>query len=116
MGRCHRPTRRGVLDGKTLTPDYDEAEDILNLWVEGPRPAVTYETSEGHLVQLDPESREFIGLAIVDFDARRKGSDIAIEVPRFGHRVLQYACNCLSAPESGLVDLTGLSRPHRAGC
>ena len=80
-----------TLDGTPLTPDYDEVEDILYLWKAGPQPAVTFETSEGHLVQLDPETREFVGLAIIDYRARWEGKDVAVEVPQFEHRVLQYA-------------------------
>ena len=46
-----------ALDGKFLTSDYDDDADILYLWVESPCSAVTYETSQGHVVQLDPETR-----------------------------------------------------------
>jgi uncharacterized protein YuzE len=78
-----------AIDGTTLTPDYDEDADILYLWVQGPCAAVTYETRDGHLVQLDPESREFVGVAIVDYKARWEGNEIAIEVPVVEERVLQ---------------------------
>lgn len=80
-----------TLDGAVLNPDYDESEDILYLWVNGPQPAVTFETSEGHLVQLDPESRELVGLVIVDYRARWEGQEIAVEVPLYEQRVLQFA-------------------------
>ncbi len=78
-----------ALDGQFLTSDYDEEADILNLWVESPCPAITYETQQGHLVQLDPDTREFVGVAIVDYKARWEGKDIAIEVPVVEKRVLQ---------------------------
>ncbi len=78
-----------ALDGKFLTSDYDEDADILFLWVNEPQPAVTYETSDGHLVQLDPETREFVGVAIVDFEARWRGQAITIEIPRVEERVLE---------------------------
>ena len=78
-----------ALDGKFLTSDYDEEADILYLWVEGPCPAITYETSRGHLVQLDPGTREFVGVAIVDYKARWEGQEIAIEIPVVEERVLQ---------------------------
>ena len=78
-----------ALDGKSLTPDYDDGADILYLWVESTRPAVTYETSQGHLVQLDPETREFVGVTIVDYKARWAGKDITIEIPVVEERVLQ---------------------------
>jgi uncharacterized protein YuzE len=78
-----------AIDGKFLTSDYDEDADILYLWVEGPRPAVTYETRDGHLVQLDPETREFVGVAIIDYKARWEGQEIRVEVPVVEERVLQ---------------------------
>jgi uncharacterized protein YuzE len=77
------------LDGKFLTADYDEVADILYLWVDEPRPAVTYETRDGHQVQLDPETREFVGVAVVDYKARWDGKDIAIEIPVVEQRVLE---------------------------
>ncbi len=81
-----------TLDGTVLTPDYDEVEDILYLWIEGgPRPAVTFETSHGHLVQLDPETRDLIGVTIIDYRQLWEGKEIALEIPQFEHRVLQPA-------------------------
>ena len=78
-----------TLDGMALTPDYDEEADVLHLWVDAPRTAVTYETSHGHLVQLNPETREFVGVAIVDYKARWEGQEIRVEVPVVEERVLQ---------------------------
>ena len=70
-----------VLDGKELTPDYDEDADILFLWVDGPRPAITHETDDGHHVQLDPVTREVVGLAIIDYRERWEGRPIKVELP-----------------------------------
>ena len=78
-----------ALDGKFLTSDYDDEADVLYLWVDSPCPAVTYETSQGHLVQLDPETREFVGVTIVDYKARWAGKDITVEIPVVEERVLQ---------------------------
>ena len=79
------------LEGTPLVSDYDEGADILYLWTEGPWPAVTYEDDHGHLIQLDPETREFVGVMIVDFRARWEGRDIRISVPLVEERVLQLA-------------------------
>ena len=79
------------LDDRLLIADYDEEEDILYLWVDDRRSAVTYESDEGHLVQLDADTREFIGVTIVDYKARWEGKSIAFDVPQFEHRVLQPA-------------------------
>ena len=78
-----------ALDGKFLTSDYDEDADVLYLWVEEPCAAITYETSQGHLVQLDPHTREFVGVTIVDFKSRWEGTEITIEVPVVEERVLE---------------------------
>jgi len=78
-----------ALDGKFLASDYDDVADVLYLWVEEPRPAITYETTQGHLVQLDPDTREFVGVTIVDFKARWEGVEITIEVPVVEERVLE---------------------------
>lgn len=80
-----------TLDGTALTPDYDEEADILYLWVDAARPAVTYETKHGHLVQLDPETRAFVGVTIVDYRARWEGQEILLEIPVVEERVLQLA-------------------------
>ena len=80
-----------TLDGLVMTPDYDEDEDILYLWVNGPQAAVTFETSQGHLVQLDPESHELVGITIVDYRRLWEGKEIAVDVPQFHQRVLQLA-------------------------
>jgi hypothetical protein len=79
-----------AIDGEPVgTSDYDEIADILYLWMGEPRPAVTYETAQGHLVQLDPETREFLGLAIIDYKATWEGKSIAFDVPVVEHRVLE---------------------------
>lgn len=78
-----------ALDGKFLTSDYDADADVLYLWVKEPCAAVTYETSQGHLVQLDPETRQFVGVAIVDYKARwEDAGEITVEVPVVEERVL----------------------------
>jgi uncharacterized protein YuzE len=71
------------------TSDYDEVADILYLWVNKPRRAITYETADGHLVQLDPETREFVGVAIVDYKATWEGQTIRIDVPVVDQRILE---------------------------
>lgn len=81
------------LDGLPLISDYDQDADILYLWTEpGPRPAVTYEDENGHLVQLDPDTREFVGLLLVDYKARWEDEErivVHVPVPRIEERVLE---------------------------
>jgi hypothetical protein len=62
-----------------LTFEYDADEDTLFAWVGSePRPAITYETDEGHLVRLDPETKEFVGVTIRDYKARWADEPISI--------------------------------------
>jgi len=54
-----------------LSCEYDADEDVMYAWVgERPRAAITYETSEGHLVRLDPETKEFVGVTIFEYEAQ----------------------------------------------
>lgn len=71
------------------TSDYDEVADILYLWASEPCKAITYETADGHLVQLDPETRGFLGVAILDYKASWEGKSITIDVPVVEQRVLE---------------------------
>ena len=66
------------LETKTeLACEHDPDEDILYGWVgDAPRSAVSYETDEGHMVRLDPETGEFLGVTIFDFAARWQGRPI----------------------------------------
>ncbi len=79
------------LDGTPLVADYDDVEDILYLWVTGPVPSVTFETREGHLVQLAAESREFVGATIIDYRQLWEGKPITLDIPQFEQHVLQPA-------------------------
>jgi uncharacterized protein YuzE len=81
------------LDGVPLSAEYDKEQDVLYLWTgEKPREAVTYETEDGHLVRLDPETREFVGVTILDFQARwAETGEIRLQVPSIEERVLQPA-------------------------
>lgn len=59
--------------------EYDEDEDILYAWVgDEPRAAITYETDEGHLVRLDPETKDLVGVTVLDYRARWEDKPINI--------------------------------------
>lgn len=63
-----------------LNCEYDEDDDTLYAWVgEKPREAITYETEQGHLVRLDPETKEFVGVTIFDFHGRWANDGITLE-------------------------------------
>jgi hypothetical protein len=84
-----------------LSCDYDREEDILYAWVgEGPRAAITYETDDGHLIRLDPDTHEFVGVTIFNYEARWADRPIKLEweleverpvpwIPRFARKERQ---------------------------
>jgi hypothetical protein len=79
-------------DGTPLTAQYDEANDAFNLWLDKPRPSRRHETADGHLVHLDPYSREFLGLTVPFFESRwRRQAEIAFEAPHAKRRLLLSA-------------------------
>ncbi len=43
---------------------YDAEADIAYLSIGDPRPAVSWESPEGHLVRLDPRTDELVGLTL----------------------------------------------------
>lgn len=69
------------LGKQELQHEIDSEEDILYLWVDGPRASVTYETTDGHLVHLDPETQELVGVTVMDYEAIWQHRDINIEIP-----------------------------------
>lgn len=60
---------------------YDEEDDVLYLSVSAPQPAITWESPEGALVRLDPETREVIGLTILDASEVLENGEMDITVP-----------------------------------
>lgn len=63
----------------TLNYEYDEDDDTLYAWVgQSPSEAITYETDEGYLIRLDPETREFVGVTIFDYHAKQD-EEISLE-------------------------------------
>jgi uncharacterized protein YuzE len=69
-----------VLEGRvTLNCEYDAENDILYAWIgDKPRQAITYETDEGHLVRLDPETQGFVGVTIFEW-SHRSTEEIRLE-------------------------------------
>ena len=68
-----------------LACEYDAENDVLHAWVgDKPRPAISnesiiYESDDGHLIRLDPETKEFVGVTIFDFQARWAEQPICLE-------------------------------------
>lgn len=60
---------RFVLDeDEELGYDYDEAGDILYLWRgDQPSEAISFETPEGHLLRVDENTLEIVGITLFDW-------------------------------------------------
>jgi uncharacterized protein YuzE len=63
-----------------LQCEYDAEADTLYAWTgDKPRAAITYETDEGHLIRLDPDTKEFVGVTIFDFRASWQDKPICLD-------------------------------------
>jgi hypothetical protein len=70
--------------GATVRPNdeisvsYDCAGDVLYLSIGEPRPAITRGEKNGLLIRADPQTREVVGLTILDYEAKfRQLADIS---------------------------------------
>ncbi len=66
------------------TTSYDERGDVLYLGVGPPSEALTWESPEGHLVRLDPDTPEVVGLTVLCFAGRKARGPIVVTVPAPG--------------------------------
>ena len=66
---------------KFTTCDYDAPNDVLYLSIGRPREAVTWESPEGHLVRLDPETGALLGLTILQLKSRIARGDVRVTLP-----------------------------------
>lgn len=67
---------------------YDQEADVLYLAIEKPRPATCEERVDGALVRIDPETRQVVGLTILDYgvcDEERWNKIIGLELPEELH-------------------------------
>jgi uncharacterized protein YuzE len=60
---------------------YDESSDVLYLSIGSPREAIVWESPEGHLVRLDPVTREVVGLTILHAHEQAAGEQIPVTFP-----------------------------------
>lgn len=60
---------------------YDEGGDLLYLSVGLPSESLTWESPEGHLVRVDPDTLDVVGLTVMGFAARRAQGSISVTVP-----------------------------------
>jgi uncharacterized protein YuzE len=55
---------------KTLTFSYEPSSDELNIHIGEPRPAISKEIDDEIYLRIDPETREVLGLTVLNFRAR----------------------------------------------
>jgi hypothetical protein len=60
---------------------YDELGDVLYLSVGQPSEALTWESPEGHLVRLDPDTLRVVGLTVLCFAGQKARGPITVTVP-----------------------------------
>ena len=53
--------------------NYDVKSDILYLSIGSPKKAICLELEEGILIRIAPDTKEIVGLTIIDFVYRFKG-------------------------------------------
>ena len=60
---------------------YDESSGVLYLSIGSPREAIVWESPEGHLVRLDPVTREVVGLSILHAHEQAARERIPVTFP-----------------------------------
>ena len=66
---------------KFTTCEYDARNDVLYLSIGRPREAITWESPEGHLVRLDPDTGDLLGLTILHMKAKIARGDVRVTLP-----------------------------------
>jgi len=76
-----------TLDGRPLSSEYDQEADILYLWVgREPQEAISVTSNEGHLVRLDPETYDVVGLTVFEASEvlNQPGTEFVVSLPSLG--------------------------------
>ena len=60
---------------------YDVDADVLYLSIGKPREALTWESPEGHLVRLDPETGELAGVTILHASHKLGAGGTVVSIP-----------------------------------
>lgn len=60
---------------------YDQESDVLYLSIGRPRPAIVWESPEGVLVRLDPETRDLVGLTVLNAHRAIEMGEIMVTIP-----------------------------------
>ena len=55
---------------KKLTLSYDKDADVLYMSFGAPQKAISEESEEGILIRRHPDTREVVGVTIIDFEKR----------------------------------------------
>jgi uncharacterized protein YuzE len=62
---------------------YDAENDVAYLSIGEPREAVTWESPEGHLLRLDPDTDQLVGVTFLHLKERMGTGDLTITFPEW---------------------------------
>jgi hypothetical protein len=60
---------------------YDAENDVAYLSVDAPREAIVWESPEGHLIRLDPDTDELVGITFLFLRERIARGDVTVTFP-----------------------------------
>jgi len=62
---------------------YDAESDVAYLSIGSPREAIVWESPEGHLLRLDPDTDELVGITFLHLRARIEAGGLDITFPEY---------------------------------
>ena len=62
---------------------YDAESDVAYLSIGGPREAIVWESPEGHLLRLDPDTDELVGITFLHLSDRIEAGGLSITFPEY---------------------------------
>ncbi|HUY12971.1 MAG TPA: DUF2283 domain-containing protein [Terriglobia bacterium] len=68
-----------------LKVNYDPSSDVLYLSYGDPREAISEEIEDGEFLRLDPDTRQVVGVTVVDFSKRfsqHPGNTLSFRFPQ----------------------------------
>lgn len=86
---------------------YDAENDVAYLSIGTPRAAITWESPEGHLLRLDPNTDELVGITFLHLKERIDAGGLKVTfpestIPSSGELPTQ-ACKSMTVPQTVLA-------------
>jgi uncharacterized protein YuzE len=76
----------GIKKNMELKVNYDPKGDVLYMFFGEPRAAVSEEIADGEFLRFDPETRQPVGITVIDFYKRfseHPGNILSFSFPQF---------------------------------